>query len=157
MDDFSHLLSDLLREEAELQFDRFDNDTAWRLGCRLVDEARTRSLPIAIDIARNGQRLFHHAMAGASSDNAAWIERKKRVVDRFAHSSWYIGNLHRSLGTTFEEKSRLDPDLYAASGGCFPITVRGTGVVGTVAVSGLPQVEDHALIVRVLREFLGRD
>jgi uncharacterized protein (UPF0303 family) len=50
---------------------------------------------------------------------------------------------------------RLDPDLYAAHGGAFPVNVRGVGVVGTVAVSGLPQLEDHALVVEVLAEFLG--
>ena len=51
----------------------------------------------------------------------------------------------RQAGTTFEEQMRLDPDEYAAHGGGFPITVRGVGVVGVVTVSGLPQLEDHAL------------
>jgi uncharacterized protein (UPF0303 family) len=32
--------------------------------------------------------------------------------------------------------------------------VRDAGLVGVVTVSGLPQVEDHRLVVRVLREFL---
>ena len=50
---------------------------------------------------------------------------------------------------------RLDRDAYAAHGGAFPVTVRGVGVVGTVAVSGLPQLEDHAFVVRVLSDFLG--
>jgi len=40
-------------------------------------------------------------------------------------------------------------------GGAFPIIVRDVGAVGTVAVSGLPQAENHALVVSVLREFLG--
>jgi uncharacterized protein (UPF0303 family) len=84
----------------------------------------------------------------------AWIERKKRVVDRYGHSSFYVGTLCASQGVTFEEKSRLDRDGYAAAGGCFPVIVRNVGPVGTVTVSGLPQAEDHALVVRVLREFL---
>jgi uncharacterized protein (UPF0303 family) len=33
--------------------------------------------------------------------------------------------------------------------------VRDVGVVGTVTVSGLPQAADHALVVEVLRTFLG--
>ena len=32
--------------------------------------------------------------------------------------------------------------------------MKGVGVVGTVTVSGLPQQEDHALVVRVLAEYL---
>jgi uncharacterized protein (UPF0303 family) len=31
----------------------------------------------------------------------------------------------------------------------------GVGVVGTVSASGLPQEEDHRLVVSVLRDFLG--
>jgi uncharacterized protein (UPF0303 family) len=54
----------------------------------------------------------------------------------------------------FEEQSRLDPDLYAAHGGVFPVIVRGVGPVGTVGVSGLPQAEDHAFVVEQLTSFL---
>jgi uncharacterized protein (UPF0303 family) len=65
-----------------------------------------------------------------------------------------MGTHYRARGTTFEEAARLDPDQYAAHGGAFPVIVKGVGVVGTVAVSGLPQAEDHDLLVGVLREFL---
>jgi len=43
---------------------------------------------------------------------------------------------------------------YAAHGGAFPILVRGIGCIGTVAVSGLPQLEDHRLVVETLEAFL---
>jgi uncharacterized protein (UPF0303 family) len=154
MDDLQDDLAVMLREEQELQFRAFTNETALRLGLLFADIARREGKSITIDIARNGQMLFHYALPGTSADNDAWIERKKRVVDRYGHSSFYVGTLYRSQGTTFEEKSRLDPDRYAAAGGCFPLIVRDVGPVGTITVSGLPQAEDHALVVRVLREFL---
>ena len=34
-------------------------------------------------------------------------------------------------------------------------SVAGTGVVGFVGVSGMPQREDHAFLVEVLRDYLG--
>lgn len=146
-------LDALLAQEAELTFASFDNDTAWRLGSALVDEARRRGLPVTVDVVRAGQQLFHAALPGTSADNDAWVARKSRVVMRYGHSSLYVGALARSTGGTFEESSRLDPDTYAAHGGAFPVTVEGVGVVGAVTVSGLPQLADHALVVDVLRGF----
>jgi uncharacterized protein (UPF0303 family) len=143
------------REELVLQFDRFDQDTAWALGLALVDQARARAAPVTVDVRRNAQQLFHAALPGTAPDNDAWIVRKTRVVDRFGRSSLNVGERARKAGTTFEQQMRLDPDLYAAHGGAFPVTVREVGVVGTVAVSGLPELEDHRFVVEVLSEFLG--
>ena len=36
------------------------------------------------------------------------------------------------------------------------VEVRGVGMVGTVTVSGLPQAEDHRLVVETLRDFLAQ-
>lgn len=147
-------VSDLARQEEELVFDRFDNEDAWRLGRYLRDAAKSRGLAVTIDIRRNGQQLFHAALPGTAPDNDAWVERKVRVVTRYGKSSLRVGEEAREKGRTFEETSRLDPDLYAAHGGAFPITVRGTGVVGVVTVSGLPQREDHAFLTDGLSAFL---
>ena len=104
-----------------------------------MELARERAAPVAIDIRRGGQQLFHAALPGSTPDNDAWIDRKRRVVERYGASSYLVGARFRAKGTTFEESSRLDPDTYAAHGGSFPITVEGAGVIGTVTVSGLPQ------------------
>lgn len=144
---------DLLAEERELQFDAFDHDTAWALGVALRGIARERGLPVAIDVTLGDQQVFHAALPGSSADNDAWIARKTRVVRRFGHSSFYLGQVH---GNAFAEKFLLDPREFAAHGGCFPIAVRGTGMVGTVTVSGLPQEDDHRLVTKVLRDFLAR-
>jgi uncharacterized protein (UPF0303 family) len=154
MDDYQDLLQELLRQEEELQFNEFTNDHALRLGLALVERAKASGKAVTVDIRRNGQQLFHCALAGTSADNDEWALRKSRVVDRYGHSSFHVGTHFRARGTTFEASSRLDPDRYAAHGGAFPILVRNVGAVGTVTVSGLPQEEDHALVVAVLREFL---
>ena len=145
---------ELLAQEERLVFPRFTHDDAWALGSLLVELARERELPVAVDIRRNGQQLFHHARPGTSPDNASWIERKINVVQRFGHSSLLVGQRHRDRGTTFEAASGLPGDTYAAHGGAFPITVSGAGIIGTVTVSGLPQVEDHQLVVEAVERFL---
>jgi uncharacterized protein (UPF0303 family) len=153
MEDHDDLLARLLAEEEELRFAAFTNDTAWELGHALVAAARRDGLPVTVDIRRGEQQLFHYALPGTAADNDAWIERKNRVVRRFGHSSFYMG---RFEGEAFAENYLLDPTLFAAHGGAFPIIVRGVGVVGTVTVSGLPQEQDHRLVVSVLREFLAQ-
>jgi uncharacterized protein (UPF0303 family) len=144
-------LADLAAEEAELQFTSFTNDDAWELGCALVASARAAAAPVAIEIVRNGHRLFSAALTGATPDNAAWIERKSRVVHRFGHSSLLVRQDSVERGTTFEAEFGLDPSRYAAHGGGFPVLVRDVGPVGVVTVSGLPQLEDHRMVVAALR------
>jgi uncharacterized protein (UPF0303 family) len=153
-DDETALLATLLQHEEELQFSAFDNDAALELGMRLVRAARERGQAVSVDIRRNGEQLFQHAMPGTTPDNADWIRRKNAVVQRYGHSSFYVGTWHRSRGTSFEAQTGLDPMHYAAHGGAFPLILKGTGVVGTITVSGLPQAEDHELVVAVLRAFL---
>ena len=149
-------LDSLLAEEELLQFTTFSNEDALALGAMMIEAARTAALPIAIDVRRGDQQLFHAAMPGATADNDAWIERKIRVVRRFGRSSFAVGTALRLDGRTIEDTYLLSESEYAPHGGAFPVTVKDVGVVGTVAVSGLPQEDDHAFVVGVLRKFLGR-
>ncbi|WP_432036719.1 heme-degrading domain-containing protein [Streptomyces cucumeris] len=148
------LIARLEEQERRLRLPRLDNDDAWRLGCLIADLAQERGAAVTITVRRAGQRLFHRALPGTSGDNDAWLDRKCRVVERYGNASYLVGARFRAKGTTFEESSRLDPDRYAAHGGAFPLHVTGTGVIGAVAVSGLPQAEDHALVVEALERHL---
>ena len=148
------LLDELTAQESRLVFDRFDDDTAWALGVALRQAALAAALPVAISVRRNGQRLFHAALPGSSADNDGWLDRKSAVVDRYGRSSLRVGEQFRVDGGSFDADSRLDTSAYAAHGGAFPILVRGTGCVGSVAVSGLPEREDHRVVVEVLEAFL---
>jgi len=149
-------LDELAAEEEELQFSSFTHDDAWDLGCALIASARRENLPVAVDITRNRQQLFHATRPGTAPDNDWWIRRKTRVVDKFGHSSLYVREASLARGTTFEEEFGLDPNRYAAHGGAFPVIVRSVGPVGVVVVSGLPQVDDHRMVVAAIRAHLAR-
>jgi len=148
------LLDELEEQEARLVLDSFDEGDAWALGSALRETALTAGLPVAISIRRNGQRLFHAALPGSSADNDGWLDRKCAVVDRYGRSSLRVGEQFRVDGKSFDTDARLDPEQFAAHGGAFPVLVRGTGCVGTIAVSGLPQREDHRLVVETLERFI---
>jgi uncharacterized protein (UPF0303 family) len=150
-----HSLNSLLLEEERLVFLSFDFETAWLLGAQMRSAALEAEMPFAMAIRLHGQRLFHAALPGSSANNDLWLARKCAVVDLFGHSSYYVGCLTRAEGKEdFNVAHRLDPATYAAHGGAFPILIRGTGCVGTVAVSGLPQIEDHQFVVAQLEKFL---
>jgi len=151
MDD---ILKQLLQEEQELQFTKFNEDVAWKLGSQLVENARSRNLPVTVDIMRGTHQLFHASLRGSSPDNDEWVKRKVRLVYRFGHSSFYMGQLLKSKGKSMEENYLISESEYAPHGGCFPIIVKDTGIIGTIAVSGLPQEEDHKLAVQAIRDYL---
>ena len=152
--EYTELLKELQQQEEEIQFKSFDNNMAFVIGLALLEAARGKGKGVTIDIARNGQQLFHFAMPGTSRDNDVWVQRKNNVVNRFGHSSYYMGVSLKSKGQTMEEKYLISSGEYAAHGGAFPLIIRGVGVVGTITVSGLPQEEDHELVVTTIRKFL---
>jgi uncharacterized protein (UPF0303 family) len=147
-------LEELAAQEAELVLPRLTQSDALTLGLALLDAARAESLSVVVDVRHGDQVVFHAALPGTSATNDLWVERKVRVVRLVGTSSLRAGAEAAAEGAAFEERQRVDPLRYAAHGGAFPLVVRDVGLVGVVTVSGLPQVEDHRLVVRVLREFL---
>jgi uncharacterized protein (UPF0303 family) len=151
------ILNTLLQQEQELQFTKFNEVTAWQLGSQMVERAMRDNLPITIDITRGQQQLFHYSMPGTAADNDEWVKRKVRLVNRFGHSSFYMGQSLKHKGKTIEQSYLISESEFAAHGGCFPILIKGTGMVGTITVSGLPQEEDHKLVVESISEFIAKE
>ena len=68
-----------------------------------------------------------------------------------------MGIYLQNTGQTMEEKYLISSSEYAAHGGAFPLIIKDVGVVGTITVSGLPQREDHELVVNTLKRILTRN
>ena len=153
-DDTSALLAELEEQEDRLVFATFDNDDAWRLGSLLVDLARRRGLPVTVDLRCTGHQLVHAALPGTAPANDLWIERKVRVVEHLRCSSYLAGRRLAAAGEELDHTHGVDPARYATHGGAFPVRVRGVGVVGVVTVSGLPQADDHRLVVEAIETYL---
>jgi uncharacterized protein (UPF0303 family) len=151
-------LDRIARQERELQWTSFNEDDAWQLGSTLRELAVERQLGIVIDIRRfaphlgnqSGAPLFYVALHGTSPDNAEWARRKANVVSRLYRSSYAVGLALKARNITLQEKYALPAADYASHGGAFPITLAGTGVIGSVTVSGLAQRDDHELVVEAL-------
>jgi len=150
-------LEKIAGQEAALVFAHFDAGTAWQLGCALREAALARGVAVTIDLRRGEDILFFHAMDGTAPANADWARRKRNTVELVRRSSYAVGLEARLSGRSLEETMGLPPRDYAWHGGCFPLRVRGAGHIGTVTVSGLPQREDHGLVVATLARLLDLD
>jgi uncharacterized protein (UPF0303 family) len=144
---------ELMKQEENFSFSSFTNDDAIALGQEMLNIATSQKAPVIVQVRIGQQIIFHTALTGTTTENDWWINRKARVVEKFNHSSMYVRVSFEENNQTFEEHSGLDNELYAAHGGGFPIIVAGQGVVGVALVSGLPQVEDHKMIIQGLTNF----
>jgi uncharacterized protein (UPF0303 family) len=144
---------DIAEIEAEargLVLSRFDEADALRLGQGLVALALAEDLPVVINIRTADRTLFHAALPGSAPMNDLWARRKSNTALRFQLASLLVGRMNAAKGETLE-KHGLDLADHADHGGAVPIRVKGVGVVAVATVSGLPQVEDHRLVVRGIR------
>jgi uncharacterized protein (UPF0303 family) len=144
-------------QERELHLPQLNARLAWELGTLLKSMADDRGLSVVIDVRRFGQPLFYAALEGTTPDNPEWVRRKINVVARFHRSSYGFGLHLKMKETTLLERYGLPVAEYAAAGGSFPLHVEGAGIVGAVTVSGLPQRDDHELVVEALCAMLGKD
>lgn len=142
---------ELEAEYAGLELDRFDEAAAWRLGVILVDLAA--KLPVVIDIRTADRVLFHAALPGSAPLNDHWARRKSNTALMFQLPSLLVAARNRGKDEPLE-KHGLSGAEFADSGGAVPIRVKGVGVVAVATVSGLPQVEDHRLVVRGIRALM---
>lgn len=149
-------LKQLALQEDVLRFDSFDEDTAWELGSRFRDLAEMRKLPIVVDIRLASRQVFYTAIPGSTPDNPEWVRRKSNVVLRYFKSSYRVGRELLAKEDTLDLHRGVSPMDYAPHGGSFPIHVDGTGVIGAITVSGLPQRDDHNLVVEVLAAYLDK-
>lgn len=145
----------LTQQESLLHFTEFTPDTAWELGNRLRDALLARQAGGTVEIERDGQLHFACTTVGAKPNQADWIRRKRNTVHRFARSSYAVGRQLELDGQTLEADHGLALTDHAAHGGGFPIFLTDSECVGTIIVSGLPQRDDHNLVVKAIAEQLG--
>ena len=145
----------LVLQEERLRFEHCGEADAWALGLQMRNAAFARKLPFVIDIRHHGRPLFYAALAGTNADNPEWVRRKSNVTMRYHKSSYRVGLELLDKGIYLGADRGVEPIDHAPHGGSFPINVIGTGVVGAVTVSGVPQRDDHNFVVEMLCEFLG--
>jgi uncharacterized protein (UPF0303 family) len=79
------------------------------------------------------------------------------VVQRFQTSSYRKGLELKEAGGQMDQSRGVNPMDYAAAGGGFPIRMKNGPIIGVISVSGLPQRDDHRVVVEALAAHVGVD
>jgi uncharacterized protein (UPF0303 family) len=150
-------IATIIEQETVLVFDQFNEARAFAIGSALRERALAEKLPIVVDIQLWDRPLFYAALPGSTGSNTDWARRKRNVVKMFHKSTYRMGLEQNREDKTFPPGHGLAPSEFVLAGGGFPVKVKGVGAIGVIAVSGLPQRQDHEIIVAVLAEHLGLD
>ena len=148
--------SGLLQEELLLTLPALDMAGAIEIGEIAKSFGTQRSLPIAVEVRVGDWAVYHASLPGSTPENDWWIGRKARVVKLKQHSTMFERVLAEEQGIDWHKENNLLDETHAIHGGGLPLITKGEGFVGVLLISGLPQVEDHLLGVKVLTEFLAR-
>ena len=147
---------ELLVQERGLRFGTFETVTALALGNFAMQLGLERNLPIAIEVRFGEWTVFKAALPGSSIKNDSWIERKARVVNLTHNSTMYERVRAEELGSDWYAENGVSEESYAIHGGGLPIFNKDGQHVGTLLISGLPQVEDHKLGIEILSRFIAQ-
>jgi len=148
--------SQLLVEERILTLPFLGITEALEIGEIAKSLGVARNLPIAIEVRLGDWIIYHISLPGSKPENDWWISRKARVVKLKQHSTMYERVNAEERGVDWHKENHLLDETHAIHGGGLPLITKNEGFVGTLLISGLPQVEDHLLGVEVLTEFLAR-
>ncbi len=147
-------LAVVAEQERLLRLATFTTEMAWDIGVALRSAAIARGAAMTFEVQLAGRVLFHSVTLEAAAGQADWIRRKRNTVLRFGRSSYSMGLELEKAGLTIEARHGLTLVEYAMHGGGFPLTLAGAGCVGCVVCSGLPQREDHNMVVRAMAQIL---
>ncbi len=131
----------------------FGTDDALDLGLSAVEIITERELNLAVDIVLRGYLVFRVRLGSTGRDNDSWLQGKAAVALHFEEPSLLVRRRLEASGQSLADLG-LDPELYKAHGGSIPIRASGE-IVGTITVSGEPDVVDHEVAAEALRRFLG--
>lgn len=150
-DNIEALMESIKVQESMYAFDRIDEDLALQMGIYVIRRAREIGKPVATRITLNRRTLFAYSMPGTKPESDNWIRRKENLSYATNGSSCYWECWCELGEHPFEWRGMTYQD-YAPAGGCFPLCVKGVGMVGTLTISGMASHEDHALAFETIEK-----
>ena len=134
----------------KIELNSFSNRIALEIGIKIIDLAKSRNQHIAVQICRLNYTIFSFIDDHLCADKHNWLRRKANVAEHFEESSLSVKNDLTEKNMSLEKTFGLDEKDFLAKGGSIPIFVKNSGMIATITVSGLRDIDDHAIIVEAL-------
>lgn len=140
-------------ERAEtITFPSMDNDTAVRLGETAVAVIREAGLNLAVEIVLGDDVVFRAKLGNTGTDNDYWLAAKAATARFFGTSSLLARLRLEADGSVLADVAGEQAGSMALYGGSVPIRADGR-LVGTITLSGEPDVVDHETTVAAIERF----
>jgi uncharacterized protein (UPF0303 family) len=137
--------------QGRVEFEHFTKEDAVALGNIGVGVIQEWGRSLAVDIVIEGDLVFRAKLGNTSIGNDAWLAGKAAVATHFGDASLLVKLRQEATGVPFTELD-LDHDVLKAHGGSLPIYVGGK-LIGTITMSGEPDVVDHETVVEAVRRY----
>ena len=138
---------------ASWEFPRLENDDAVSLGLVAVEVIREWELSLAVRIVIGDDTVFQAKLGSTGAGNDPWLAGKAATAMKFGEPSLLVKLRHLDEGAPFEQRDDIDHDLFKAHGGSIPLRVDGS-IVGTLTMSGEPDVTDHEAAAETIARYL---
>ena len=145
-------LEEMIAQEENYQFDAFSAGDAIRLANCMLENEKAWGKTVGFSIFLNGYTVYQYLPEGCGRLNARWLEKKINMVMNLGWSTMRLWTWMESEGQQRNPEIFPDAEITPCGGG-FPITVKGCGVVGAIAVTALGDQSEHDFIIDSLEKF----
>jgi uncharacterized protein (UPF0303 family) len=152
----SHAIPEYTLEQLEsagrIELDHFTNEDAFELGSLAAAVTQEWGVSLSVDIVIGDYLVYRARLGKTGSGNDPWLTGKAAVAGHFGDSSLLVKLRQDATGVPFTDLP-LDHEIMKAHGGSIPIYVDGQ-LVGTITMSGEPDVVDHEAASEALRRYV---
>ena len=141
-----------LEAAGRADLEHFSKEDAFELGTIAAEVIREWGVSLAVDIVIGDDLVYRAKLGNTGAGNDPWLAGKAAVVRHFGDSSLLVKLRQEAAGVPFTDLD-LDHDTMKAHGGSLPLYVRGE-LVGTITMSGEPDVIDHETCSEALGRYL---
>jgi uncharacterized protein (UPF0303 family) len=152
----SHAIPEYTLEQLEadgrIELDHFTSEDAFELGTLAAVVTQEWGVSLSVDIVIGDYLVYRARLGTTGPGNDPWLSGKAAVVNHYGDSSLLVKLRQEATGVPFTDLPH-DHEVMKAHGGSIPIYVDGT-LVGTITMSGEPDVVDHEAASEALRRYV---